>query len=504
MLTPLPADRWDRTKAAHLLNRAGFGGTPAQIDALHKLGLASAVRSLVDGPAQPKPVLPPPWAKPQDLASKRDGMRDQVAMSADGKERGEIQKRFNQMQRREQVGHTRDLGIWWLAQMRTTNDPLLEKLTLFWHGHFATSVVKVRDAFWMWQQNEAFRRFGRGHFGALVKAISRDPAMLIWLDLRDSRKSHPNENFARELMELFTLGEGHYTEKDVTEAARAFTGYRLNFREQSFRYAASEHDDTPKELFGRKGKFDGDAVIDLILAKPECPRFIAKKLWQFFAYEEPEPALVNHLGETFRLCDYEVRPLLLRMFSSEEFYSDRAIGTQIKSPVQWLVSTARIFDTDYPSPFVLFFAMRQLGQILFLPPSVKGWDGGKAWISTSTLLARYNLSGLFVETATGPMLQGIQKAVRDLGFDTMNDEPPSVRMPDAGAVDVAKLIPAALRTEPAKLIETLAGRLFSGPLAPRQRDAFLDFLKTKPSPPDDASIRSLLHLMMSTPGFQLC
>ncbi len=504
MLNPLPPDRWDRAKAAHLLNRAGFGGPPGQVDALHKLGLASAVRSLVEGPAQMEPAIPPAWAKPQDLAARREMVQDMAALTANQNERQQIQRDFGKKMRREEIGQVRDLGIWWLERMRTTRDPLLEKLTLFWHGHFATSVQKVRNAYWMWLQNDTFRRNARGHFGALVKAVSRDPAMIIWLDLRESRPSHPNENFARELMELFTLGEGHYTEKDVTESARAFTGYRLNPREQTFRWAAFEHDKGEKEVLGGRGNFDGDAVIDLILAKPECARFITKKIWEFFVAENPEPKLLDTLTETFRLCDYEMRPLLMRIFASEEFYAANAVGTQIKSPIHWLVSTARTFETDYPSPFVLYFAMRQLGQIVFNPPSVKGWDGGKAWISTSTLLARYNLAGLFVETQTGPLLEGIQRAVRDLGFDAMDAEPPSVHMPDAGPANVAKFVSAEMRADPARLVDGLARRIFAVPAPGRERQAFLDFLATKPMPIDDATVRSLLHLMMSTPRFQLC
>ena len=504
MLNPLPATRWDRAAAAHLLNRAAFGGTPAQIDALHKSGLATAVRTLVDGPAQPVIAVPPPWAAPKDLQARRESLQDMAALSADPAMRKQLEQQFRKDVRREEIGQIRDLGVWWLQRMRTSPDPLQEKLTLFWHGHFATSMQKVRDAYYMWRQNDTLRRYARGHFGALVKAVSRDPAMIIWLDLRDSRTAHPNENFARELMELFTLGEGHYTEQDVAAAARAFTGYRLNPRDQTSRYALREADLGEKEIFGQKGNFNGDAVIDLILQKPACAKLIAKKLWEFFACQDPEPEVVNRLAEVIRLCDYEMRPVLMKIFASEEFYAERAVRSQIKSPVQWLVQNTRMFETDFPPPYVLYFAMRQLGQMLFSPPSVKGWDGGKAWISTSTLLARYNLAGLLVESAGPELMIGIQKSVRDLGFDPMNDAAPSVRMPDAGPLDVARLAPAALRADPEKLVDALMLRLFQTKLAGRPRDAFLEYLRAKNQPADDEAIRGLLHLMMSTPQFQLC
>ena len=504
MLNPLAPGRWDWTKAAHLLNRAGFGGSPAQIEAVQKAGLSHSVRQLVDGPNPPVAAVPPPWARPQDLRARRQSLQDLAAMSADPAMRKKIEREFRQDVRRSEIGQIRDLGVWWLQRMRTSPDPLQEKLTLFWHGHFATSVQKVRDAYYMWKQNDTLRRHARGRFGTLVKAISRDPAMVIWLDLRDSRPAHPNENFARELLELFTLGEGHYTERDVAAAARAFTGYRLNPREQTFRLAPREMDLAEKEIFGQTGRFDGDAVIDLILQKPECAKRLAKKLWEFFADQDPEPELVNRLAEVIRVCDFELRPVLTKIFSSEEFYSERAMRTQIKSPVQWLVQNARMLESDFPPPYVLYFAMRQLGQVLFNPPSVKGWDGGKAWISTSTLLARYNLAGLLVESNTQPYLAGMQRAARAFGLDAMNGAVPGERPPDGGTLDVSNLAPVALRADPGQLVDALSLRLFQAKPPGRTRQAFLEFLQSKNQPADDETVRGLLHLMMSTPQFQLC
>lgn len=502
MLPPLPAARWNRACAAHLLQRAGFGGPPSQVEALAEIGLEAAVKLLVDGPPTPRPAVAPAWAKPQDLRERREQAIEMAAMVSDESNREQMQRRFAQDFRREQLGLTRDLAWWWLGEMRSTNDPLREKLTLFWHGHFATSVQKVRNAYWMWLQNETFRRLGRGPFSALVKAVSRDPAMILWLDLRESRAQHPNENFARELMELFTLGEGNYTEKDVTEAARAFTGYRLQPMTQSFRFARFEHDGTEKEIFGQRGRFDGDAVIDLILAKPACGRFLAAKLWNFFAGEPPAPALLDHLAQAWRANGGDTAAFLRHVFRSEAFYAPGVLGAQIKSPVHWLVSNTRVLETDFPSPLIAFFALRQLGQILFHPPSVKGWDGGRAWISTSTLLARYNLAALFIEPPPPALLQGMERAVRELGLDLMESEQAS-RL-TAGPVEVARVAPPELRKDPVRLVDTLIARLFSAPLPARQRDAFLTFVRSKPQPLEDAAVRALLHLMMSTPHFQLC
>ena len=246
MLTPLSPDQWDFAKAAHLLNRAGFGGTPAHLDSLVRSGMAASVRYLVDGPANPVPAPAPDWAHPTDYVALREQARQAALMAAPASPassaspapdaKNPARQAIIKQQIRQQFDHILDLGEWWLDRMRHSVDPLEEKMTLFWHGHFATSAVKVQDAYFMWRQNQTFREHARGNFGVLVKAISRDPAMIQWLDLRESKAAHPNENFAREVMELFTLGEGHYTEKDVTEGARAFTGYRIDPRDSSFRF----------------------------------------------------------------------------------------------------------------------------------------------------------------------------------------------------------------------------------------------------------------------------
>ncbi len=256
MLTPLSLAQWDADKAAHLLNRAGFGGTPAHVDSLARSGMAASVRYLIDGPATPAPAPAPDWAQPTDYAARREEIQAAVMAlppGADEAARQAARRRVQNGYRKQEFEHGLDLGWWWLDRMRQSVDPLEEKMTLFWHGHFATSAQKVRDPFFMYRQNQTLREHARGNFGVLVKAMSRDPAMIQWLDLRESRAAHPNENFAREVMELFTLGEGNYTEKDVTEGARAFTGYRINGRDASFQFNPREHDNTPKTVLGRPG-----------------------------------------------------------------------------------------------------------------------------------------------------------------------------------------------------------------------------------------------------------
>ena len=504
MLTPLPPAQWDRAKAAHLLNRAGFGGAPAHIDSLAQSGMAASVRYLIDGPAAPVVAVPPPWAKPRDLVALREEVQQAMAAVPANAGEGAMKQARQQVvkdERREQVFHFVDLIGWWVERMRQSQDPLEEKMTLFWHGHFATSAVKVKDAYLMWRQNQTFREHARGNFGTLVKAISRDPAMIDWLDLRESRAAHPNENFSREVMELFTLGEGNYTEKDVTEGARAFTGYRVEPRDQSFRFDPHQHDNTPKTFLGRNDVRDGDQAIDTILAQPACARFMARKLWTFFAYEKPSDALVETLAGTMRASRYETRPTLHRLFTSAEFYSPESMRTQIKSPVQWVVQTARELEITLPAHGPLQAALRQMGQVPFNPPSVKGWDGGTAWISTSTLLTRYNLAGSFL--GTGPQ-HPVAPILDDEGAEI--PEVPAGPSVPTERPDLQKLAPATLRDNPSALVQTLSARLLHGPPTDRQQAAFLAYLKSVVpfGKISDEAVAGLMHLMMSTPHFQLC
>ena len=506
MLSPLPPDQWDHAKAAHLLNRAGFGGTPANVDSLVQSGMAASIRYLVDGPASPAPAPPPDWAHPQNLLQERAEIVQKIQatmpVGANATTQEQVKKNAVKANRREQVTDVADLIGWWMERMRESNDPLEEKMTLFWHGHFATSFVKVKNAYYMWRQNQTFREQARGNFNTLVKAMTRDPAMILWLDLRESKGEHPNENFAREVMELFTLGEGHYTEKDVTEGARAFTGYRIDPRDESFLFQPAQHDNTPKTMLGRSDILDGDQAVDVITAQPACARFMARKLWTFFAYENPSDALVEALAATMRAHRYEMRPVLRQMFTSQEFYSAQAIREQIKSPVQWLVQTVRELEVTLPPRGPMIAALKQMGQVPFNPPNVKGWDGGKAWISTSTLLTRYNLAGALLGTA--PTQAQFAPGAEMPSSPGGPQFAPALPVIPPGKVDPRKLAPDNLRADPVALVRTLGSRFFQGALSPKDEEAFGNFLKSEGDTVSDSSVIGLVHLMMSTPRYQLC
>ena len=276
MLAALPRSKWDRTTAAHLLNRAGFGGTPSEIDRLEKMGLDRAVSSFVDYESIPDSTANPSWAKPDpDRAEKAKELMELRRKAKNGSEadRKELEAKFRELMRnqvRSQAQHLVELRRWWLDRMANGPRPLQEKLTLFWHGHFATSVQKVRDAYLMWLQNDTFRRNAAGNWLTMLTEVTKDPAMLIWLDQTQSRKAHPNENYAREVMELFTLGEGHYTEKDVTEAARAFTGLTYDRLNQTFTYRPFIHDPETKTVLGKTGRLTYSDVLEQIVARTKA------------------------------------------------------------------------------------------------------------------------------------------------------------------------------------------------------------------------------------------
>jgi len=474
MLLPLPENLWNRYTAAHLLNRAGFGGTPAEIDALSSRGPASAVTSFLkaneDGDLFPVPTLA--------LPAERMDYQERHKAAKSEEERREIRKAMA----KSDHDAIRDLRLWWLNRMRYTSAPLLEKTTLFWHGHFATSIQKVNDPFLMWQQNETIRTHALGKFPDLLKAMSRDPATIRWLDLNQSKKNHPNENFAREVMELFSLGEGNYTEKDIQEAARAFTGYRVNPETGAFRRNERDFDPGPKTVFGQTGPFSGDDIIDIIVARPQCARFIGRKIWKYFVAENPSEESIRQVADLLLRNGYDIGATLGVIFRSSGFYSAKVMHHQIKGPVQWLIQTTRMLEVPLPDPKIVENSLQALGQVLFAPPNVKGWDGGRAWISSSSLLYRYNLA-TFLLTGKGQAVGGGH--------------------PSVAAVPFQKIAPTDQRPEVPTLLGSLVFRVFNAKISAREYSGYREFLDKYPVPCSDTTLRDLLQVMMGTPSFQL-
>jgi uncharacterized protein (DUF1800 family) len=375
--------------ARHLLNRTGFSATLGEIDAYSRLTRGEAVDRLLRDAGRPAATPPPPWA------AGFESPRRFRSMSAEERKvavREIFQKAF-------------ELQQWWLTEMLTTASPLNERMTLFWHNHFVSSVRKVRSPQLMYRQNVLLRQHAFGNFGDMLRAVARDPAMVVYLDSASNRRGQPNENFAREVMELFTLGEGQYTEQDIKEAARAFTGWSINIDTGEFLFRRALHDDGTKTVLGRSGNLDGDAVLDLLLALPQTADLLVAKLWREFVSLQPDSAEVRRIARQFRDSGYDIKTALRALLVSDAFYAPANRAALIKSPTELVVGTLRQFQfaTGDVMPFVL--TTNQLGQVLFAPPNVKGWPGGEAWINSTTLLARKTfLERLFRTEELKPML----------------------------------------------------------------------------------------------------
>ncbi|NTV68525.1 MAG: DUF1800 domain-containing protein [Azonexaceae bacterium] len=403
---PLPAGEWNRDKAAHLLARAGFGGTPEEIDQLARLTPRQAVRRLVYFDGAPKATLPAfaesgvfqpgfaafPPSRPAttDLAKAR-GEAIGVKVKPGGNRRLQpVTNQFFYWLRASRL-ETHRVNYWWAQRMLATPRPFEEKMALFWHGHFATTEDKVRDYRKMLKQLELFQREGRGNFQTLLLKVAQDPAMLAFLDAGINVKGAPNENFAREIMELFSMGVGNYSEQDIREAARAFTGW--NFDDLRFKVDPAKHDDGEKTVLGRTGRLTGEDVIATIVAQPVTAEYVAGKLYAFFVRTEPEPDLRRQLGELLRQHRYEIAPFMETLLLSRDFYAPDAVGTHIKSPVELVVSTYRKLGL-HEMPGVPDFneSTGALGQRLLYPPTVAGWAGGRSWITPGLLLQRGNFA----------------------------------------------------------------------------------------------------------------
>ncbi len=391
-----PVGAMSLDQARHLLSRTGFGGTPAELRVFTKLDYANGVRKLLDGTAGPL-VAPPDWVD-EPLSNPRK-LR---ALSE------EERKAFRKARRR----HAVDLKAWWYQQMVATDAPLVERMTLFWHNHFTSSLRKVRSPQLMYRQNQLLREHALGSFRTLLHAVARDPAMILYLDNQTNRKQQPNENFARELLELFTLGEGYYSEQDIKEAARAFTGWQVDRRTGDYRFNPKRHDEEMKSFMGQRGNFNGDDIIDIVLEQPRVSEFIVAKLWREFVSELPDEAEVRRLASIFRAGDYEIKPLLQAMLTSPQFVDPRNRGTLIKSPVELIVGTVRMFDVPMRDGRLAALGGRALGQDILDPPNVKGWPGGRAWITSSSLLYRQQL---------------IERLVRGQEMDEAGQDNPKMR-----------------------------------------------------------------------------
>ncbi len=408
---PLPDAEFDAPAARHLLRRAGWTAKPPEVDRLLKDGLAASLDRLF-------PSKAPPFPAPRSLATleaKTAGLQAQLvanraggagvaaASSAAAANPQEIQQR----QIRNQINVAtnqaeQDLTVHWLEFAGRPENAVTEKWTLFLSDIFVVSQEKVKNPALILAHQDLLRTGGFGSAPTLAKAVSRSPAMVMYLDLQQSLRTAPNENFARELFELFLLGEGNYTEQDIKESARAFTGYRQNGG--VFRFAPGQHDPTPKTIFGRTGSFAGDDVIDLAYAQPAAGRYMAHKLARFYLTDDPLPKeQLAALGDWWRTtANYDLRRVAQRFFGSRLFFDPAFRGAYIKSPVQYLLGLVEDLNLDVaPIPRRTIAPLRLMDQIPFRPPNVRGWVGGRNWINSGTLAARRQA----VETLFAPLIE---------------------------------------------------------------------------------------------------
>ena len=493
-LDPLNPREFDELKARHLLQRAGFGGTEKQVTALANLGLENAVNYIVDyeklndnlpvrGDEFDPDIMRPRTRSEQDnfRDARRSGdeaMLEQLRLDRQRRQRADRQQ-IEQMER------------WWLKRFVETAKPLQEKMVLFWHGHFATGYRAIENSYHMFLQNNLFRDYALGNFKEdLVRKIIRDPAMIKYLNNDQNRKGSPNENLARELMELFTLGEGEgYTEDDIKEGAKTLTGY--NVEDDSFAFRSNLHDTSTKSIFGRRGNYDGDDFIDLIFTRKQAKIFIVEKLYKFFVNDLPNgktedaTAYINQLGNLLKRKDWAVKPIVKTIFMSSHFYSEENMQAIIKSPIQLIAQAIRSLNTPQRNKLVssLVIASDLMGQRLFAPPSVKGWDGGRAWINTSTMFIRQNT---LLYLITGQRPDGY-------GWDA-----------DSSAFDVMPLI-NSIENEPKKIAAHLMNTLL-GTKQPNQDrlSSLLDYLKTQNNEINNTTVMGLLTLITAMPEYQLC
>ncbi len=572
-LRPIERGEWDASTVAHLVSRAGFGASQDEISRLQKRSPGTVIRRLMNGSAfvgyddTPfdhsgifEPGLDPfPPSRPATTTlAKQQGHALGVEVKASGNRPLQpVVNKFFYWLRASRL-ETDRVAYWWAREMLRTKHPLREKLALFWHGHFATNEDKVRDYRKMLKQIETLRVLGLGNFRDLIIAMAQDPAMLVFLDAGVNTKDSPNENFAREIMELFTMGVGNYSERDVQEAARAFTGWNVD--NLDFHVDLEQHDTDEKQFLGHAGRFDGVEIIDLILAEEATANFIASKLYRHFVNEDLAREDEAQLGDVLRSCDYDIGEYLAVLFMSQDFYTTENIGSRIKGPVELVVSTYRQLGLqDIPGVPDFNVVSGALGQRLLHPPTVAGWSEGRSWITPSLMFERSNFvldslfpdigfvppdrypftgevvnvqarlrRGMSISAATKPtgvatdgmMSASNMLADRDEDFNTrlgsmrgwqmaIERVKPIVRS-TANIRLTARVKDQELGT-PRQVVDDFAARFFSVTLDEMTRQALANYLAEALGTRDVLSalsyaeepLRKLLHQMLSLPEYQL-
>lgn len=481
---PLPPNEWNEDAARHLLRRTGWSAQPTEVARALRDGMTPTLDRLF-------PFELPPMPMPQSVAALEEDTPDYLARvraAAPAERRAIVQKA-----REQSRDALFDLTLRWLQHASGPDGAAYEKWTLFLGNVYVVAAQKVQNTALLFRHQEVLRSHGMDPAPALTKAVLRSPAMIRYLDLQENRVGSPNENFARELMELFTLGLGHYTENDIQQAARAFTGYVQ--RQGEFYFAPLRHDPGAKTVFGHTGPYDGDGVIDLIYEQPGAGTHLPARLTSFYLTDEPLPD--DHLaalGEWWRGTGFSLRQLAHRYFSSRLFFDPQFRGDYVKSPVQFYLGLLQDFALNVPPlPRRLMPAFRQMGQMLYDPPNVRGWVGGRDWISSTTLEARRvvarSLFQPFDESRLNADEQQAVAAARAEGLTTF-------------AVDRASLDQYA-GLAPAEVAARLTRDLLPLPAGDDFRRALVAALRGPPAQ-EEARRRNAIIAILETPDYQLC
>ncbi len=510
---PTTCGEWTARDARALMSRAGFAPTADEVRRAAADGREKTVERLFEEHAQrasadafDRPALHGDLTDPSVLHTRLDARRD-----------GYLQLQS------DYIAPLSRYGVRWVERMLEADSPVRDRMAIFWHGHLVSSFKEVGSAREMVAQIQLLRDGALGRFDDLVRAIARDPAMLQYLSNAKNVKAHPNENWARELMELFTLGDGNYTETDIKQAARAFTGWSKD--PTGFVYHRLDHDFGQKTVLGVTGNLDGDHVIDIVFAQPVCARFLAGKIIAHFEGEQPDDARLAEYADFFRTNHYDVEKLLRRLFVDPRFYREEIAGTRVESPTEYLIGVARGLELRPPGELILA-AGGVLGQRIFFPPSVKGWEGGIAWITTDSIMQRSNMVGVMLGLVSAddlsdtknPMLDAKPRAednqIRTSGIEMVRYIQASGWKPELSLCDrVARRFP---RANDADLVRGLLGELVITPPSASTVSALESWFRAERekihvsagelgtrTSANEELLRRLAHLMLSLPEAQL-
>ena len=473
----------NQLKNQHLLWRAAFGPMAENVNELPEVSQKDLYQLLLKTSDK----------KPEQFDVARNSFDGLVKGVQDIGKMEKLSKDEKKMLRKQSVEDLKSLNLTWLSQMINSEAQLREKMSLFWHGHFACRVINI---FFQQQLLNVIRENALGNFGDLLREVSKSPAMLSFLNNQQNKKQHPNENFAREVMELFTMGRGSYTENDIKEGARAFTGWGFSLKGE-FVDRPFVHDTGTKTFLGKTGNFNGDDIIDILLEQKQTAKYITKKLYRYFVNDTPDESKIESLSNRFYESGYDIKKLLADIYTSDWFYNDKNIGNRIKSPVELLVGIRRLIPMELEQPEAQLLFQRALGQILFYPPNVAGWPGGKNWIDSSALMLRMRIPQILTD-ADGFAVKPKDDDDTMMGNEGVDTNAKAKKL--NVTVDWAAVTKAFDSTKKENLLQKIGNVVLQtkSSISPNVIDKYIDKQSR------DAYIKTTIVELMSTPEYQLC